>query len=135
MEDLATLIDLGPILEHVLNVLFAVLSAVAIWGVKKIGDAVGLENDDKIRQYLIGAVERGVEYGKTKAEDALGDADWAKVDVKSELVAHAAGYILSKVPDAIKKFGLTEEDIRDLVLSKLGASNEDTAHNQASPKS
>lgn len=127
MEGLSTLIDLGPILDQVVMLLAAALLAVGTWAVKKVSDKFGLENDDKIRQYLLSAVERGVEFGKHKAEEAVGDADWSKVDVKNEMVAYAATYVLTKVPDAVKRFNLTEEGVRDLILAKLGASNETTA--------
>jgi len=132
----STLVDLSPLLLQLLSVVGVAVLAIAGWAVKKVADKFGLENDAKIREYLLSAVERGVEFGKHKAEEKLGDANWAKIDVKNELVASAAGYVLKKVPDALKKFKLTEDDVKDLILSKLGASNEETAATkpaQASP--
>jgi len=114
-----SVIDLSPVLTILLQCLGGVVLAVGSWALYKVQQKFGLENEDKIREVVMGAIERGVTYGKHKAEEELKDADWAKVETKNALVAHAASYVLTKVPDAVKKFKLSEDQVKELVLTKL----------------
>lgn len=113
------LIDLGPLLTVLLQALGGVVLAVAGWAVWKVQQKFGLENEEKLRNTVMEVVERGVTYGKNKANEELNDADWTKIETKNALVGHAANYVLTKVPDAVKKFKLTEDEVKDLVLAKL----------------
>lgn len=112
-------IEFGPTLSVILQGLAGVLLAVGTWAVKLLADKLGLEKDDKVRQYLNDAIKNGVEFGKKKAKEELSDADWTRIETKNVLLAHAAGYVLSKVPDAVKRFKLTEDDIKDLIYSRI----------------
>ena len=114
-----SIIDLSPVLSILLQCLGGVVLAVGSWALYKVQQKFGLENEDKLREVVMGAIERGVTYGKHKAEEELKDSDWAKIETKNAMIGHAASYVLGKVPDAVKKFGLSEEQIKDLVLAKL----------------
>ena len=112
-------IDLSPILTILLQSLAGAVMAVAGWALHKVQQKFSLENEGKIREVVMAAVARGITYGKNKAQEELNNADWAKIETKNAMVAHASNYVLSKVPDAVKKFKLTEDQVRDLVLAKL----------------
>jgi mono/diheme cytochrome c family protein len=120
--DLSTItsIDLSPLVQPTVEVLAGIFLAVGIWAVKKLSTKLGLEADDKIRSYLLTAVENAVAFGKTKAVEKFEHADWTKVEVKDEILAHAASYVMTRVPDAVKQFKLSEQDIKDMVMAKLG---------------
>jgi len=118
MENLV--IDLQPILGLAVDALQGLLLALGAWVATKVAQTFGLENDDKIRGYLDKAVVNAIEFGEKKAREEVKKADWAKIETKNAMVAHAAGYVLSKVPDAVKRFKLTEDDVKDLVTARLG---------------
>ena len=112
-------IDLLEYLPLVLEVLGGLVLALGLWAIKKFVTKLGLESDEHIRKYLLEALQSSVTYGKNKATEELKDADWTKVEVKNAVVAHAASYVLTRVPDAVKRFKLNEQDVKDLVLARL----------------
>ncbi len=116
----STIIDLSVVGGYALEALAGLILALGSWAVHKLAQKFGMENDDKLRAVVMTAVTNGVAYGKKKAKAELDSADWAKIEVENVLVGHAATYVLSKVPDTVARFNLSEEDIKDLVLSKLG---------------
>ena len=113
------LIDFGPLVVVGIEVLAGLLLAVGSWGAYKLTQYLDLKNEEQLRNVVMSAIERGVNYGKNKALEEVKDADWAEYETKNKLVGHAAQYVLTKVPNAVKKFKLTEDQIKDLVLAKL----------------
>lgn len=125
---IGSFVDLAPAVQVLLQMLAGLLLAVGTWGVKRISDRFGIEVDDKIRGYLMSAVSGAVGFGIRKAKALIEEKPgWTRIQVENAIVASAASYILSKVPDAVKRFNLTEEDIRDLILAKLDMLNVDEA--------
>ena len=112
-------IDLAQHLPLILEIMGGVVLALGAWAIKRFATKMGLESDEKIRGYLMEALKAGVTYGKNKAMEELSDADWTKIEVKNAMLAHAASYVMTRVPDAVKKFNLTEQDVKDLVLARL----------------
>ena len=112
-------LSLEAIVPFVLEMLAGVVLILAAWALKRFATKMGVESDEKVRKYLIDTIQAGVAYGKNKVEEELGDTDVTKADVKNVMLAHAASYVMTRVPDAVKKFKLTEQDIRDLVLAHL----------------
>lgn len=113
------IIDLGPIISVLIDALQGLLLGLGSWAVFKVSQTFGLENDEKIRGYLMAAVENAIAFGEKKAREGVKKADWGKIETENAMIAHAASYIMTKVPDAVKKFGLTEEDVKELVAAKL----------------
>ena len=118
LETLST-IDLTLVWPVVIQIAAGALLGLGIWAIKKFITKLSLEEDEKVREYLISALQAGITFGKNKAIEELGSDDWTKIDVKDVIMAQAVTYALTRVPDAVKKFKLTEEDIKDLVLARL----------------
>lgn len=117
MEPTNLVVDLSPVLQLTIELLGAVVLALAGWAVTKFGKKLGLENDAKIRQYLDEAIKNGVAFAEQKLKEQAGKID--EVDVKNAKVAEAANYVIKAVPDAIKHFGVTPEKLADLVTARL----------------
>ena len=119
----AAVVDLQPLIETALGLIATAVMGLAIFAIRalnawlaaKLGHQ-NLVNEDMVRGYLSDALDRAVSYAKTKVDDA----DWSKVDVKSALIAEAARYAMTRVPDAINHFNLTEEDIAEMIEARLG---------------
>ncbi|NJO64298.1 MAG: hypothetical protein HC836_40865 [Richelia sp. RM2_1_2] len=119
MLETLTTIDLTSVWPVILEIGAGVVLAMGIWAIKKLIAKIGLEADEKVRDYLIGAIQSGITFGKNKALAEVNSDDWSKVDVRDIVLAQAVTYTLTRVPDAVKKFKLTEQDIKDLVLARL----------------
>ena len=115
-------IDLKPLLDAVIGTIASVVLALGVVAVRKLNGWLtaktgnqNLLNEDLIRSYMHNALDNGVKFAVAK----VGSSNWAQVDVKNALVAEAASYALTKVPDAIKYFNLSSEDLEDMIQSKL----------------
>ncbi len=119
MDTVTTLVDMKPVIEVLVQCLAGLAMAFGTYMVHKIAQKFKLEADDKVRGYLLAAVENAVNYGQHKADEIIKEKGIGSVDVKNETVAFAAKYLMTKVPDAVGKFKLSEDDVKDLVLAKL----------------
>lgn len=116
----STVVDVQPIIDAVVGALAALLLAVGTWAAKMLGDRLGLAKDSEVRGYLETAIQSGIGWGKEKAL-ALGHKDFAKIDVRNQVVAAAVSYVVKATPDALRRFGLTDDRLRELVLARLPA--------------
>ena len=71
-----------------------------------------------MRVYLNDAIDRGIGYATEQARRK--SADFDHVEVRSAAAAEAANYVIQRVPDAVKRFGLGPVDIRRMVEARLG---------------
>ncbi|MCH7870678.1 MAG: hypothetical protein IID33_03160 [Planctomycetes bacterium] len=111
-------IDLTPVLGIVIDLLAAALMTLGGWALAKLGRKFGLEADDQVRIYLGEALAGGIGWAKEQARKR--SEDIAHIEVRSKLVAEAANYVIERVPDALKRFGLDRERIEKLVEARLG---------------
>lgn len=77
---------------------------------------LGLSIDGKMRDTLQSAAMNGVHLGLDKVQSY---ADTKNFDVKSKIIADGIGYIRQYAPQAVKHFGLGEDDLAAIVKSKL----------------
>ena len=110
-------IDLTPVLGIVIDLLAAVLMALGGWALTKLGRKFGLEADDQVRLYLGEALAGGIGWAKEQARKR-GD-DFARIEVRSRLVAEAGNYVIERVPDAVERFGLDPARIEKLIEARL----------------
>ena len=111
-----TPIDFAPVLDIGISLLAAVLLAAGTWGVARFNQWLGLKNDAEFRSYLNGALYAAVDYGKARAKELN-----VKVDVENAIVAEAVRYAAESVPDALDRFGITDERLADMVKARLEA--------------
>lgn len=121
-----TILDLTQFAPFVLEILAGVLLGVLIWAGKKLANKLGVDADNEIRQYFTQAIQSSIAFGKEKAKEKLDSTDWSSVEVKNETLAKATEYLNKHVPDAIKKFKLSEEEVKELVLARLAQMEEES---------
>lgn len=119
----ANIIDLGPIIEVIITYLAAALSALGTVGIafmqrefKKRGIDISAEH----RKSLENAIQRGISYATEAAKSAT--ADFGRIETRNQVIATAANYATSFVPDAIKYFGVTPTALQDMIVSRLSDS-------------
>lgn len=115
-------IDIQGALSSIVTVVFAAVAGLVTWAVRKISNIVeqkfGMEIEDSMRQYVNDAIINGLHYARDAVVDKTKSID--NPDVKQDVIATAANYVLTTVPDALVYFGLdNEEKVKSLVLSRL----------------
>lgn len=111
-------IDVTPVLNLGIDLLALVLMALGSWAIARLGRKFGLEADDQIRVYLGEALVSGIGWAKEQARKR--SQDMARIEVRNKLAAEAAGYVIERVPDAVKRFGLDRQRIEKLIEARLG---------------
>jgi hypothetical protein len=115
--DTATTIQLAPLIDVAASLLLALLLGLGVFAIQRGLAWLKLSEDEKIRGYLEAAMRNGVTFALHKARERIGAG--ATVDVRNEVVAGAANYVIERVPDALKRFGVTEDGVRDMVLARI----------------
>lgn len=117
-----TTIDLTPIVAAVTTALATVATVIGRAAVRALVDYLEqktrLELDAHTREYLDRALERAVSYGVVQAERLAADTAPA-VDLHNAAIAAGVQYAVSRVPDALRHFGITDDRLRDMVEARM----------------
>lgn len=109
--------DLRPLWGYGVEIIGGALAALGSFGVRSLARFLRLKEDGLIRAYLDDALHRALAWAVESAV-RKGD-DLARVEVRSRLVAEAAGYAVEAVPDALKRFGISENGLRQRLEARL----------------
>jgi len=105
---------LSPIIMTLGSILAVALTAAATMMLKKIGIDIDLATQEKVST----AAKIAAGYGLNLAKDAL--IKDKTIDVKSEMIAQAVRYYKEKWPDLVKKLGLDDAAIADIITARIG---------------
>lgn len=121
-------LHIQDLLQTIIGIVFGAIAGLLAWGVGSVISLVrkktGLEIDDNIRSYLETALQNGLNWAQLKVLEEAKDIK--DPEVKSELLADAANYVLDKVPDAVDHFGLTPDRMLELIEARLPSLYTDT---------
>jgi hypothetical protein len=112
-----TLVDLKPIIDTAIGLAATVLLTMGSFAARWLLTKLRLDADAQVRGYLDAAISNAVAYGAAQAA-AFADPR-SKVDLRSEAIASAANYLVARVPDALRHFGLDEADVKHLLEARL----------------
>jgi len=113
-----TTIDFSTLAAAAVTFAVAAVGILATWGVRYLNKKLGTEGliqDAEIRKYLDAALSNATKYGVNKIEKA----DWTKLETKNAALANAATYAIDKVPQALDHFGVTQDQLIDMLEAKL----------------
>ena len=110
-------IDMAPMVDTAASLLSAMLLAGGLWVIRRALAWLQLSEDEKVRAYLETALQNAITFARNRV--VAGGAEHAQIEVRNQVVAEATSYIVARVPDALKRFGIDEEAARDLVLARL----------------
>lgn len=114
-----TTVSFAPIIEWLLplvrDTLIAGLTALAAWALALFKNKTGLDIEARHREALQSAIQRGVDYALNlkMPEGKL------TLDVKNEMIALAADYVIRHTPDAMKYFGITASGLSERIIARL----------------
>ncbi|MDO8423585.1 MAG: hypothetical protein Q7S99_15640 [Parvibaculum sp.] len=110
-------IDFGPLAPMVSEILLAVLTALASFVVAKLCQWLKAKRDGELGAILDKALAMGIAFAMSRL------TDWTQgrtsLEVKNELAADAANYVLVHVPDAVKALKLDGEHLTRMIEARL----------------
>lgn len=110
-------IDLSVLQPVVSELLLATLTALASLVATKLCQWLKAKRDGELGAILDKALSMGIAFAMSRLTDW--SAGRMSVDVKSELAADAANYVLAHVPDAVKALGLDGDHLTRMVEARL----------------
>jgi hypothetical protein len=111
------MIELGGLLTTILELVFAGLLLFVPWVTTKVLSWVRLDSDAKIRALIEEGLKNALAYAKSQMAERLKPG--LSIEVKNELLATAAGYAVSHIPDALEHFGITPELLHEKLEARL----------------
>lgn len=131
---LGTTIDFGPVLHDVvLPIALAILPIVAAWVASKVNGWLGIQNNAALSGLIETAMQNGLALAQSKVPNLVPTA--IPVDVKNELIATAANYVLAHVPDALKMLGVDQGALIQKLEARLAVNTTPAEQSVAVPTS
>lgn len=122
MNTASTAINFAPILEQLLQVFGLLLAGVVAWAVNKakgyLEAQTNIKLDAQATALIETAVHNGVKYAQAQLSTIVKGTDLS-VDVKHPVVAEAANYVITHVPEALARLGVTNQHLSEKILAKL----------------
>jgi hypothetical protein len=116
----ATTVDIAPAVQGVLGYVSAAIGAVVMGAIGIVSARfyswAGISIEARDREALHSAIMTGVNGALGKISGLIGGR---AVDVHSTVLAEALRYVLASVPDAVRRFGLGEDRLREMIAAKL----------------
>jgi len=108
-------IDFRPLVNEVVcPLIVAVVTAIVGILARKALSWLNLSEDRMVREYLDVALVNGLELARQRLGSvALG------ATTESRLVAEASNYVIGRVPDALKRFGIDQDGLRRLIEARI----------------
>ncbi|WP_026872636.1 hypothetical protein [Inquilinus limosus] len=112
-------IDLTPTIDYVVGLVVSVLGAGVAAVIGWVAKLLRLKAEDAVRTYLDTIAARAVTFARNRLLE-LGH-DLSKIEVRDQWIADAGNYLARSAPDALKRFGLTEDRLADYIRARLPA--------------
>lgn len=108
-------IDFRPLVNEVIwPLIVAIVTAIVGILARKALSWLNLSEDRMVREYLDVALVNGLELARQRLGSvALG------ATTESRLVAEASNYVIGRVPDALKRFGIDQDGLRRLIEARI----------------
>lgn len=120
-------VSLVPLFNEILEYVAVIIVGFIAWGFGRVAVYLrrwlGIRVDDSQRAVVMGAVERGVNYAANIARQRAANDKILTINTRSVLIAEALKYVQNRVPDALKHFNLSPNDIADMVTAKIEEQN------------
>ena len=97
--------------NYIVEMLFAAIVFIAQWAGR---NYLGLQANGEVMKLI----EKGIGYGKKAAKRRLGEAA-SSVEFDNEVVDQVVRFVATRAPKQLKKAGITEGFLRELVEGEL----------------
>lgn len=110
---------MNALLEVALQILAGILLVVGTYAIARLAAWLKLGTDDKFRAYLNQALERGIDLAIANLRARLPSYGRPAPPELAELIGHVADYAAARVPDALTRFGVGDQGLRDMIAARL----------------
>jgi hypothetical protein len=118
-------IDLGPIAVNAIDAVQAILIGLAGWlttyGVKFLASRVMLQDtqiETLLAQRLNEALGYGINLAAAAARKKAAEQGRLTIEIDNPFIEIAAKYVISAMPDTLKKFGWTQEQLQRAIITR-----------------
>lgn len=108
---------IAPWADMIVSTVAVLIGALVTWITALISRKTGIEIEARHREALQSALTNGAGLVLSKITVPLSNLS---MDVKSPLVKIGVEYVLNAAPDAVKKFGLSPDELAEKLVAKLG---------------
>lgn len=108
---------IAPWLEMLVGAVAVLITAILGWIAAQVKAKTGIDIEARHREALQTALTNAAGLALTRLSTTFGSKT---IDVKHPLIKQAVEYVNSAVPDAIRNFGLTPEQIAEKIVAKVG---------------
>lgn len=115
-------VDITPILNGLISIFMAVLSAGGVYGLKRLSRWLNLKEDGETRAYLdegLFNVIRAVNAQLRVTADQHG-----RIEVDDRMLAEAVRLVRDHFPDAVDRFRWNQDQIEDALAARWGAASQ-----------
>lgn len=110
-------VNFGQLMPMFSETLLAVLTALASYATAKLCQWLKAKRDGELGAILDKAFAMGIAFAMSRLTDLTQGR--MSLEVKSQLAADAANYVLAHVPDAVKALGLNGEHLTRMIEARL----------------
>lgn len=112
-------IDFGPLVEAGVPIIFVLIAALLLQGIRWVSKKIGVEkmvSDEQIKKLLDKVIEEGTAYGVAQVKKK---GDLLKVETKNKTIATAAAYVQTHAPELLEKSGYDAAKLKEKLEAKL----------------
>lgn len=133
-------VDLSPVIVPLVQVTGGLISALApvlVWyAIRWVRSKMSLSQlgeDDALRQVVNQGLQKAIGAGVSRVQAAVAGQPMT-IEVKNDVVAHAAQYAIDNIPGALKRFGLDDPNkLAAAIEARLGIMEMQVTTGQPAP--
>lgn len=111
-------VDFRDLAQGLVTMLGAVAVAAGANLVRLLTKKVGIENE-ALNQVIYAKLHKAIDLGVQYGINSLEKAEWTQVSTKNAITAAALGYVVEHAPDLMKKVGMTEDKLKQVVEARM----------------
>jgi hypothetical protein len=114
---------LALLLDHALAIVAPLLLLMGRQAINHLADWLKLKADSEVRGYLVDGLQRAVEFGQAEARRRLLSvtSEVARERLPDLAIEIARSYAAERYPDALKRFGVDEAALTQMLKARMPA--------------
>lgn len=128
-----TQVDIAPLINQVVVPLLGALGGLLVtWLVAKVCGWLGIQANSQVAGVLETAMQNGLAFAQSQLKDKVGNGV-VPIDVKNQVIATAANYVIAHTPGAMKTLGVDQASLIQKIEARLSLNTTPAAQSIAVP--
>jgi predicted cation transporter len=121
-------VDFAPLLNSAIELASSVLILVISGVLTRYAQKLHVDRNSELMKVVENAITNGIGFAANKVKEATGKK-LDTVSLGSPVLEEAVNYVVTSVPTALGKLGITDEKLAEIILSRMvGRSDIPTTH-------